>query len=266
MTKEAMKSGEKKRGRNSKNRYLRPGALAQLCYRKSSSKSHRNTGEKKISPIRKKARSNFLSAEENSGDSVLGSLKSPLKTILENSDDVLESNPPETPKTPSTKQFDSQSFLEALPMDVLVRILCHLHHDQLLPVFHVSQRIRTAVSIARQHHFNYTTPDRTRQEMLRTRTPHSTEHWPFLRNIDSTSLFPPTPKAPRQGTRPPRSHSVCMKQISAVLFKDSAMPNSPSKVLHYPPTTMFSWKSLALNRVLFYEDELCHAVSQHKLM
>lgn len=129
MTKEAMKSGEKKRGRNSKNRYLRPGALAQLCYRKSSSKSHRNTGEKKISPIRKKARSNFLSAEENSGDSVLGSLKSPLKTILENSDDVLESNPPETPKTPSTKQFDSQSFLEALPMDVLVcsRVLHFIH-------------------------------------------------------------------------------------------------------------------------------------------
>lgn len=265
MTKEAMKLGEKKRGRNSKNRYLRPGALAQLCYRKSSSKSHRNTGEKKMSPITKKARSNFLYAGENSGDYVSRSLESSLKTIVGNSDEVPQSNPLETPRrTPSTKQFDSQSCLEALPMDVLVRILCHLHHDQLLPVFHVSQRIRSAVSIARQHHFNYITPDRTRQEMLRIRTPHSNEHWPFLRNIDSRSLFPPTPKAPRQGTRP-RSHSVCMKQISAVLFQDSPTPNSSSKVPHYPPT-IFSWKSLALNRVLFYEDELCHAVAQHKLM
>lgn len=93
-----------------------------------------------------------------------------------------------------------------------VKLLCHLHHDQLKPVFHVSQRIRKAVSLslsasssfcfffynlrihdltssyywqqvilARQYHFNYTTPDRSRQEMLRTMTPHPTEHWPFKR-------------------------------------------------------------------------------------
>lgn len=92
-----------------------------------------------------------------------------------------------------------------------VKILCHLHHDQLRAVFHVSQRIRRAVSsslslwhvciavvilswqlmvlfimmlqvvLARQFHFNFTTPDRSRQEMLRTMTPRPTEHWPFVR-------------------------------------------------------------------------------------
>lgn len=98
-----------------------------------------------------------------------------------------------------------------------VKILCHLHHDQLRAVFHVSQRIRKAVStslslylclyldqlwfwadgwsclyccvqvvIARQFHFNYTTPDRSRQEMLRTITPQPTEHWPFVRWLSQT--------------------------------------------------------------------------------
>lgn len=46
-------------------------------------------------------------------------------------------------------------FLCFLAIDVLmlsiynfkVKILCHLHHDQLRAVFHVSQRIRKAVSL-----------------------------------------------------------------------------------------------------------------------
>ncbi|KAF6139527.1 hypothetical protein GIB67_015484 [Kingdonia uniflora] len=33
----------------------------------------------------------------------------------------------------------------------------------------------------RQFHFNYITPDRTRHEMLRTKTPLPSEHWPFIR-------------------------------------------------------------------------------------
>ena len=37
------------------------------------------------------------------------------------------------------------------------------------------------VELARQYHFNYTTPDRSRQELLLNKTPLPTEHWPFLR-------------------------------------------------------------------------------------
>lgn len=155
------------------------------------------------------------------------------------------------------------------------------------------------VVIARQFYFNYTTPDRSRQEMLRTMTPRPTDHWPFLRHesiticlcfllrivetssktlnlkfllhffsskVDGKGIYLPSPrapKAPRQGPRPPsRLKSSEMRQVAAVLFQESSLPARcmvPS-VLAKPLC-----KSLASNRVLFYEDELCQAVAQNKL-
>ncbi|KHN35537.1 F-box protein [Glycine soja] len=171
-----------------------------------------------------------------------------------------------TPKTPRLDDSLSESKLESLPMDLLVKILCHLHHDQLRAVFHVSQKIRKAVIIARQFHFNYTTPDRSRQEMLSTMTPRPTEHWPFLCKGDGKGVripSPHTPKAPRHGPRPPSRLKISeMRQVTAVLFPESAFPSHclvPS-VISKPLC-----KSLASNRVLFYEDELCQAVAQNKL-
>lgn len=121
MTKETMKLGEKKEGRESKKKYLRAGTLAQLCYRKASSKLCRDIiSEKKISAVTKKARTNILFAEEDSGDSVYGSLESPMKTTAGNTEEETQSNKPATPKTPSGEPFDSHSYLESLPMDVLV--------------------------------------------------------------------------------------------------------------------------------------------------
>lgn len=74
---------------------------------------------------------------------------------------------------------------------------------------------------------------------------------------------PHTPKAPRHGPRPPsRVKFTEIRQIAAVLFQESAFPSRclvPS-VLSRPIC-----KSLASNRVLFYEDELCQAVAQNKL-
>ncbi|KAJ0039737.1 hypothetical protein Pint_28534 [Pistacia integerrima] len=147
-----------------------------------------------------------------------------------------------------------------------VKILCHLHHDQLKAVFHVSKRVRKAVVVARQLYFNYTTPDRSRQEMLRTLTPRPTEHWPFVTKGEGRGVImrsPHTPKAPRHGPRPPSRMKITeMRQIAAVLFQDSAFSSRcmvPS-VLSKPLC-----KSLASNRVLFYEDELCQAVAQNKL-
>lgn len=74
---------------------------------------------------------------------------------------------------------------------------------------------------------------------------------------------PHTPKAPRHGPRPPSRIKITeMRQIAAVLFQDSAFSSRcmvPS-VLSKPLC-----KSLASNRVLFYEDELCQAVAQNKL-
>lgn len=151
------------------------------------------------------------------------------------------------------------------------------------------------VVIARQFYFNYTTPDRSRQEMLRTMTPLPKEHWPFRWNYQSLPVIyivnldlslvvkfimselccskgdgkgvflpsPKTPKAPRHGPRPPsRINFSEGPQIAAVLFQEpafSARYTGPSAL----QKSLF--KTFASNRVLFYEDELCHAVAQNKL-
>ncbi|XP_059439522.1 F-box protein At4g35930-like isoform X2 [Corylus avellana] len=69
----------------------------------------------------------------------------------------------------------SESRLESLPMELLFKIVCHLPHDQLKPVFHVSKRIREAVQTAKKTHFDYTTP---RRRSGRVSTPPA-EHLPF---------------------------------------------------------------------------------------
>ncbi|PON53485.1 F-box domain containing protein [Parasponia andersonii] len=249
---------QKKRLRGS-SKYLKPGALARLRYSKASaSKSCTDLGRKRVA---------VFEAEKAEGDMVLEEKvidRSPL--MLSPVNLVRQSSFLRTPKTPRVEDWESESRLESLPMELLVKILCHLHHDQLRAVFHVSQRVRKAVLLARQFHFNYTTPDRSRQEMLSTMTPLPTEHWPFLGWGDGKGTWlpsPHTPKAPRQGLRPPsRLKASEVRQVAAVLFQESALPARcmvPS-VLAKPLC-----KSLASNRVLFYEDELCQAVAQNKL-
>ncbi|MBA0677603.1 hypothetical protein Goari_019002 [Gossypium aridum] len=163
----------------------------------------------------------------------------------------------------SPLKTDSNLFLFG---NIKVKILCHLHHDQLRAVFHVSQRIRKAVSQARQFHFNFTTPDRSRQEVLSTMTPRPTDHWPFMSKGEGKGIMlksPHTPKAPRHGPRPPSRVKVTeLRQIAAVLFQDSAFPSRCMVPSTLPKPLC---KSLASNRVLFYEDELCQAVAQNKL-
>ncbi|KAI4327768.1 hypothetical protein L6164_020192 [Bauhinia variegata] len=245
--------------RSSGNKYLKPGTLAQLRYSKSSTaRTYTDLGKKRVAILHSGKTENNVGAEVE----VLN--KSPLTLSPVNL--VSQNNLLGTPKTPRPEDFESESRLESLPMDLLVKILCHLLHDQLKAVFHVSQRIRKAVLIARQFHFNYTTPDRSRQELLSTMTPRPTEQWPFLCKGDGKGLripSPHTPKAPRHGPRTPsRLKFSEMRQVTAVLFQESALPPRcmvPS-VLPKPLC-----KSLASNRVLFYEDELCQAVAQNKL-
>ncbi|XP_020203813.1 F-box protein At4g35930 [Cajanus cajan] len=242
--------------RSSGNKYLRPGTLAQLRCAKPSGSACCNDFAKKLHT----RKSGGVSHEENAR--VYD--KSPV--MLSPVNLVKHAGFVGTPKTPRLDDTLSESKLESLPMDLLVKILCHLHHDQLKAVFHVSQRIRKAVVIARQYHFNYTTPDRSRQEMLSRMTPLPTEHWPFFCKGDGKGVripSPHTPKAPRHGPRPPSRLKISeMRQVTAVLFPESAFPSRclvPSVI----PKPLF--KSLASNRVLFYEDELCKAVAQNKL-
>lgn len=252
-------SKHKKRLRGSSNKYLKPGTLAQLRYSKASTtRSCTDIGKKRVAVLEaEKSESNLVIEDKVIDKSPL--VLSPVNLVRQNS--FLG-----TPKTPRVEDCPSESRLESLPMDLLVKILCHLHHDQLRAVFHVSQRIRKAVVIARQFHFNYTTPDRSRQEMLRIMTPQPTEHWPFVSKADGKSIWMPsphTPKAPRQGPRPPsRLKFSEMRQVAAVLFPESSFPSRCMVPSALPKPLC---KSLASNRVLFYEDELCQAVAQNKL-
>ncbi|OMO83522.1 hypothetical protein COLO4_22468 [Corchorus olitorius] len=256
-----------RRLKSSSSKYLKPGTLAQLRYSKASAaKLCTDLGKKRVA---------VCAAKKVEDDNLLIENKVIEKTplMLSPVDLHKHSSLVRTPKTPRPEDFESESRLESLPMDLLVKILCHLHHDQLRAVFHVSQRIRKAVCIARQFYFNYTTPDRSRLEMLSTMTPRPTEHWPFISAVgvvsskgDGKSILmgsPHTPKAPRHGPRPPSRVKVTeLRQIAAVLFQDSGFP-SRCMVPSVLPKPLC--KSLASNRVLFYEDELCQAVAQNKL-
>ncbi|KAG8478150.1 hypothetical protein CXB51_027913 [Gossypium anomalum] len=278
-----LKTAKKNRRlKSSSSKYLKPGTLAQLRHSKvSAAKLCTDLGKKRVA---------VLSSKKPEDDNLLieNMVAEKIPLMLSPMDLHKQSSMTRTPKTPRPEDFESESRLESLPMDLLVKILCHLHHDQLRAVFHVSQRIRRAVSLslppfvcvsifvcgpscrnvclARQFHFNYTTPDRSRQEMLSTMTPRVTEHWPFLSKGDGKSNLmgsPHTPKAPRQGPRPPSRIKVTeLRQIAAVLFQDSGFP-SRCMVPSVLPKPLC--KSLASNRVLFYEDELCQAVAQNKL-
>ncbi|KAG2696497.1 hypothetical protein I3760_07G061200 [Carya illinoinensis] len=258
---ESKNSKRKKRLRNSSNKYLKPGTLAQLRYSKvaTAARSCTDLGKKRVAVLEAKKSDNDLLLEDNRVIDRSPLMLSPVNLVKQNSFMG-------TPKTPRIEDCDSDSRLESLPMDLLVKILCHLHHDQLRAVFHVSQRIRRAVVLARQFHFNFTTPDRSRQEMLRTMTPRPTEHWPFVSKGDGKGIWMPsphTPKAPRHGPRPPsRLKFSEMRQVAAVLFPESAFPSRCVVPSALPKPLC---KSLASNRVLFYEDELCQAVAQNKL-
>ncbi|KAF9594881.1 hypothetical protein IFM89_035042 [Coptis chinensis] len=76
----------------------------------------------------------------------------------------VEPSPCSSPfRTPLKRQcsvklnFD-KSLLEALPQDILVRILCGVEHDDLEKLQYVSRSIRDATLIAKNWHFAYHTP------------------------------------------------------------------------------------------------------------
>ncbi|XP_061350530.1 F-box protein At1g61340-like [Gastrolobium bilobum] len=50
------------------------------------------------------------------------------------------------------------SRLETLPHDILIRLLCGVDHEDLKQLFHVSRTIREATQIAKEMHFEYSTP------------------------------------------------------------------------------------------------------------
>ncbi|KAK1303970.1 F-box protein [Acorus calamus] len=258
----------KKKSRNARNKYLRPGALAQIRNTRVTTRSCMDIRKKRVVLDSEKANIDLVNKKNVAlqGSPRVSPYRTTFESVVGLTDGSRPQKLPTTPKTPQMEDVDSQSRLESLPLDLLVKIICHLHHDQLRAVFHVSQRIRKAVLIARQCYFNYTTPDRSRLEMLSTKTPLPTEHWPFVsrgNDMGALVLSPRTPKAPRHGPRPPSRLNVLeMRQIAAVLFQETTFS---SRVIVPPGLPRPVFKPLSSNRVLFYEEELCKAVADNKL-
>ncbi|XP_062204884.1 F-box protein At4g35930-like isoform X1 [Phragmites australis] len=257
---------QKKRVKHAKNKYLKPGALAQIRYSRSSS---RDIGKKRI----------LLNVKDEleispQVEGVLEStpILSPARLNFEPFGGIKGQILPKTPRTPDAAQFEGDSRLESLPLDLLIKIMCCLHHDQLKAVFHVSRRIRKAVELARQYHFNYTTPDRSRQELLLNKTPLPTEHWPFMSRIDGKDVrvsTPRTPKAPKlakHASRLARLKLLDVKPITAVLFQESSLPSKRLRRSVPPGLPRPVSKAAPSPRVLRYEEELCEAVAQNKLL
>lgn len=175
---------------------------------------------------------------------------------------------PRTPLTPASQltvmqtpmrkmkfQSRSESPLERLPVELLVHIVCRLHHDQLKPVFHVCRSLQQAVSIARQMHFNFTTPDYERQKTVSFYTPK--RHRDFYFTVSEApggtlDVRPPTPQAPRHPPKPQHARIPLadMKAIVAPLFQ------GPRDTPHRPPgIPRPTFKAVASHRVLFNEEE-----------
>lgn len=107
----------KKNSKISKNKYLKPGALAQLRYSRSTSKSCHVIGKKRI--LLDTEKENNTSTDRTATSMVLSPALSPVLS-LKIDDEMRPAKMPKTPKTPKDRDFDSDSRLEALPLDLLV--------------------------------------------------------------------------------------------------------------------------------------------------
>lgn len=119
MSVESMAFKQKKRVKNTKNKYLKPGALAQIRYSRSSSKSCTDIGKKRIVLQSEKAEIDLLNRDEviQSDSPIVSPIRVSSHLAM---DDAKQQKLPLTPKTPQSVDCDSQSRLESLPMDILV--------------------------------------------------------------------------------------------------------------------------------------------------
>ncbi|KAK9051747.1 hypothetical protein SSX86_028375 [Deinandra increscens subsp. villosa] len=72
--------------------------------------------------------------------------------------DSIDSVSPTKKRSIGNSFRSERSLLEALPQDVLIRVLCGVEHDDLKRLFRVSKPIKEAAMIAKKLHFAYSTP------------------------------------------------------------------------------------------------------------
>ncbi|RDY12736.1 F-box protein, partial [Mucuna pruriens] len=100
-----------------------------------------------------------------------------------------------------------RSHLEALPLDILVQVLCGVDHEDLKQLFRVSKTIREAVLIAKKLHFEYRTPKKKTSAFL---TPFDMEDVNEFQEIEA-------PNAPLKKSKS-RLNGKKLADISIALF------------------------------------------------
>ncbi|XP_057837146.2 F-box protein At4g35930 isoform X1 [Cryptomeria japonica] len=167
----------------------------------------------------------------------------------------------------------SETDIESLPLDILVQIICNFHHDEVKTLCLVSRKFREAVVIARQMHFDFSTPVRVRatKRRLNSLMPHesskdcASSFGGFESLCDSCST-PATPNAPKQVSKFQKTRLAFeeMKEMPSLLF----YPGTPAK---YDDEKLLNQnhflrsRGCITNRVLFVEDELCDAVARNRI-
>ncbi|KAJ8531568.1 hypothetical protein K7X08_027002 [Anisodus acutangulus] len=75
--------------------------------------------------------------------------------------DFISTTPPKKFCSQNSFSTNEKSALEALPKDILIRIVCGVDHDDLRRLFHVSRAFREVSMIAKGWHFDFSTPRKT---------------------------------------------------------------------------------------------------------
>lgn len=116
---------QKKIVKNARNRYLKPGALAQLRDSRTTTRSSAEIAKRKASLESKKAKMVLRRAEL--AIDISSPIASPIRSTFQSPpglvDRIKADKLPASPKTPVLGLNSSHSRLESLPMDLLV---CHI--------------------------------------------------------------------------------------------------------------------------------------------
>lgn len=114
--------------------------------------------------VKKKKKMAFGNSCENLGLGIVRSTSFGRKRVtLSNTVDVDFISTTPTKRICSQNSFptNEKSVLEALPKDILTKIVCGVDHDDLKRLFHVSRALREVSLIAKGWHFDFSTPRKT---------------------------------------------------------------------------------------------------------
>ncbi|KAH9611849.1 hypothetical protein KSS87_019528 [Heliosperma pusillum] len=122
------------------------------------------------------------------------------------------------PQDFTTVNLNSISLLEALPQELLIKVICGVDHDDLKRLFFVSKTVRDAAIIAKKCHFAYSTPSKTKAFR------NSIDMLNDNNALECSDDFE-APNAPKQGRKKNRKRldSKKLDDISVALFADEAV-------------------------------------------